>query len=217
MRKITIITVLAIFSFSINAHSQSSDIGFGLKTGANYSKFSADSDSDGSELDFYKRKVGFYLGGFLNVDLSNKFQFQPELLFALEGTSFEREVETTDSGFESNPTVSDFESDINDYSIAAPLVIRYLITETLFLEAGPQLAYVLDRKEKIKKSPFEQSGDPQPAEYDYDRFDLGLTLGAGYRISESLTLNGRYIHSLLERENNIKSSIFNLGIEYKLR
>jgi hypothetical protein len=217
MKKITIITVLAIFSFSINAHSQNSDLGYGLKAGANYSKFSADSDSDGSDLDFYKRKVGFYLGGFLNVDLSNKFQFQPELLFALEGTSFEREVETTDNGFESNPTVSDFESDINDYTIAAPLVIRYLITETLFLEAGPQLAYVLDRKEKIKKNPFEPSGDPQPAEYDYDKFDFGITLGAGYKISESLCLNGRYFHSLLERDYNIKSSIFNLGIEYKLR
>ena len=216
MKKITILAIAIIFSLTTNSYAQNSNIEYGIKAGANYSKFTPDLLVDGLDFAQYKRKPGFYLGGFLNVDISEKLQFQPELLFALQGTGvLIEDIELISSG--GSTTVSDFESNINESTLAVPLVFRYFFTESFFMEGGPQLGFIIDRNEKIKKDPFEQYGNSsEVAEYDFDNFDLGLTVGTGYNLSEDLIINGRFFFGLIERDNNIKSSVFNLGLEYKL-
>ncbi|MGM1057248.1 MAG: porin family protein [Bacteroidota bacterium] len=215
MRKISILAIAIIFSLTTNSYAQNSNIEYGIKAGANHSKFTPDFEVDGRDVLQYQRKVGFYLGGFFNVGISEKLQFQPELLFALQGTGvLIEDIELNVWG--ESPTLADFESNINESTLAVPLVFRYFFTEMFFMDGGPQLGIIINRNEKIKKVAFEQPGEPDEMEFDYDNFDLGITVGIGYKLSEDLIINGRFFFGLIERDNSIKSSVFNLGLEYKL-
>lgn len=216
MKKITFLAFAIIFSITTNSYTQNSNIGYGIKAGANYSKFTPDLEVGGRVLAQYQRKPGFYLGSFLNMEISKRLQFQPELLFALQGTNILIEGIELQGGFESSPTIVDFESRINESTIVVPLVFRYLFTGPFFLEAGPQLGYIINRNEKITKVALEQPNEREERELDYDKFDLGLTVGAGYNLTKDLTLNSRFFLGLIKRNNIIKTSILNLGLEYKL-
>lgn len=215
MKKIPFLTVLIILIFTFNSYSQDSNIGFGLKAGANYSKFTPDLRIAGFDYLEYKRKFGFYVGGFLTVGISENIRFQPELLFALQGTrTLIEDIEITGTG--GDVTVSDLRSRINELTIVVPLVFRYFFTESLFLDGGPQLGFIVDRNEKITEDPFYYETPQEPIEYEYDKFDMGLTIGTGYNLSENLTLSGRFFFGLIERDHINKSSVFNLGLEYNM-
>lgn len=215
MKRIIILTVLTLIITS-NGYSQNSEVEFGLKAGVNYSKFTSDFELNGIKHIKYQRKPGLYVGGFLKVEFSGDIQFQPELLFAVQGTGvLIEDIEVVDNNGER--TVSDYKSNINECTIAVPLVFRYSVTEFFFLEGGPQFGYIVDRTEKIKEDPFEYEGyERQTSEYDYDRFDMGLALGTGYHLTEDLILNGRFFFGLIDRDNSLRSSVINLGLEYNL-
>ena len=216
MKKISLLSLAIILSISIHSYAQNSNLEFGIKAGENYSKFTPNFEVDGREYGEYQRKAGFYLGGFLNKRISEKLYFQPELHFALRRTDFLiKGVEIT--GPDVGRAVLDFETNITESVLAVPLILRYYFTGVFFVDAGPQAGYIIDRKEELENDPFEQPGNPGPTtEYDFDNFDLGLILGAGYNLTEDLSINGRYILGIVERDNSIKSSIFSLGLEYKL-
>lgn len=216
MRNIKFLSLVIIFSLSIHSYSQNSDLVFGIKAGANYSKYTPNFEINGREYVQYQRKAGFYLGGFLNFGISEKLLLQPELQFAFQGTDILIEgIELYDPN--EGSTIYDIETTVNESTIAVPLVLRYYFSKAFFLEAGPQLSLIIDRSEKFKNNPFEDPDNPgEVSEADYDNFDLGLTVGTGYNLTEDLIINGRFFYGLLERDNNIKPSVFNLGLEYKL-
>ncbi len=216
MKKITTLALALTFGIIINGFSQTSILEFGLKAGANYSKYTPDFRLGGMDYLEYQRKIGFYAGGFLQIGVANKLNFQPEFLLASQGTGvLIKDIQITDTN--GVTTVSDYESNINELTLVLPLALRYYFTEKFFMDGGTQIGYIIDRKENIKKDPFAAFGHPsQPMEFDYDNFDLGLTIGTGYGISNNLTLNGRFFFGLIKRDNTVKSSVFNFGLEYNL-
>jgi hypothetical protein len=154
----------------------------------------------------------------VNFEISDDFKIQPELIFAMQGAKFVNEnIEIFDPN-DSSSTLVDFESNINESTIIIPIVAQYFVSDNFYLEGGPQFGYIINRKENITKDPFANiSGTPtEPMDFDYDKFDLGLTFGIGYKISEKISVNTRYFFGLIERNNTIKSSVFNLGLEYKI-
>ncbi len=219
MKRITLSILLCIFATSLSLKAQSSDIEFGLKAGANYSQFTPDLEVNGIKIANYKGKLGYYAGGFLNIGLSEKLQFQPELLLAMQGSRVIMEGVEMQGSFESTPMIFDFKSSINDLSLILPLEMRYFLTTKFFIEAGPQLGYIIDRKYKAEDNEFEGNvpTDPNdPNNFDYDKFEFGLNLGTGYMLADNLIISARYFLGLNERDNNLKSSVINLGVEFKL-
>ena len=214
--KVTIpLIFISIFFISLKTSAQNSSLGFGLKAGANYARFTSNKEADFTNEAEFKYKAGFYAGGFLNYEISKKFQFQPELLVALQGSQIETKVESR-RDFETNPTISSFKATTNELSLLLPLEFRFFVTDRFFLEAGPQLAYVLNRKEVIKENPYSPNGGSNGSvTYDYDKFDLGMNVGAGFQLSDDLAITGRFFRSLIERDETIKSSVFNLGMEFE--
>lgn len=218
MSKTILLFGLLTFLVIENINGQNYTTEFGIKGGANYAQYTPDLKVGGNDFVEYKRKPGFYAGGFANIEITNQIKIQPELIFAMQGTSvLIKDIEVTDSdGF--TTIVSDYKSDINESTISVPIVLQYLFNDKFYMEGGPQFGYIIDRDEKIKKDPFEQFGgiNNQNSDFDYDKFDLGLAFGIGYKLSENLGINSRYFFGLIERNNTIKPSVFNLGIEYKL-
>ncbi|MCU0350817.1 MAG: PorT family protein [Flavobacterium sp.] len=118
MKKLIFTIVLSMSG--IGAFAQ--DIDFGVKAGVNFANFSGKNNSS-------ETTTGFYLGGFAEIDISEKFQVQPELLYSSEGASFKVG--------DNDPTVS---------FLRLPIMAKYMIYENLDLVAGPQLGVMLDDK-----------------------------------------------------------------------
>ncbi|EZH71774.1 hypothetical protein ATO12_06295 [Aquimarina atlantica] len=191
---------------------------FGLKGGVNYAKYTPDVVIAGINVAEYRRKFGFYFGGFINMNISKKIKIQPEVLFAIQGSKFVAEGFEIRGGTNEIPVASDFKVNVNESTLVIPIMVQYLFTDDFYMELGPQFGYIIDRKQKIKEDPFEQLGGINilPFSSEYDKFDLGLTVGTGYKLSDHFGINGRFFFGLIERDSSIKSSVFNLGVEYTL-
>jgi opacity protein-like surface antigen len=144
MKKI-ILTAAAVFAFGF-ANAQ--DVKFGVKAGVDFASMRAKFDN----ITVTESETGFYLGGFVDVAVSDKFHVQPELLYV---------------------SVKDLEQ------IQLPILAKFTVAEKFNLLAGPNLGFILDPGEGAKSFNF---GFDFGASYDVTenlsldaKYDLGLT------------------------------------------
>jgi hypothetical protein len=114
MKKV-LLSALAVFAFTFanaqeDSKGSSSDIKFGVKAGFSSTNFTGDATTDA--------RGGFYIGGLADIAISEKFHFQPELMYSTEGAD--------EFGV--------------DY-LRIPLMAKYYVIEGLSLQAGPQIAF----------------------------------------------------------------------------
>lgn len=170
------------------AASSASPVRFGLKAGLNVSTISSDDA---------KAKAGIYGGVFANIPVASDFSIQPEVLYNGMGAK--------------NRDYSDVRLNL-DY-ISVPVMVQYNVLPALYLEAGPQFSFAINKKIK---------GDGGSADVSrfYKGFDFGLGLGAGYYFEQGFGVTARYVAGLTDIiENNqtdaIRNGVFQVGIAYK--
>lgn len=174
MKKV-LLSALAVFAFTFaNAQDSkggSTDISFGAKAGLNLSNITG--DVEGASM-----KIGFQVGGFAEIKISEKFAIQPELLYSAQGASFKEEFfgET-------------FEYDINLSYLNIPVMAKYFVTDKLSLEAGPQIGFLLSAKAKSDSA----SEDIKDG---FNSLDFGINFGAGFDVTENINLGLRYTAGL---------------------
>ena len=115
MKKLCLVAIIAIFSL-VSGNAQSTQ--FGIKAGVNFSQLSADVSGLGSGNS--DSRTGFFVGGVADIEVSEKFHVQPELLFSSEGGD-----------------------DIPFNYINAPVIAKYYVAEGFNIQAGPQFGYLL--------------------------------------------------------------------------
>lgn len=101
--------------------SNAQDIDFGAKAGLNLASFGG--DNDGTE-----GAIGFYIGGFVEFDINDKFQIQPELLFSQEGAQLEQ----------------DDDGELAFSYLRLPIMAKYMVADGLDIVAGPQIGFMID-------------------------------------------------------------------------
>lgn len=116
MKKI-ILTVLAVFAFSV---TNAQDMKFGVKAGADM--LSAKFDGGGSVS-----ATGFFVGGFLEFGLADKFSLQPGLNYHT----------ASKDGFKF------------DY-VSIPVLVKYNVAESFNLLVGPSMFYSLESEDDDK-------------------------------------------------------------------
>ena len=184
MKKLFLVGALALFG-AMNAQK------FGAKVGANLSNFTG--DVTGTES-----KVGFYVGGFANFAISDKFSFQPELVYSNEGAKANVE------GINVTWNV--------DY-IKVPLMFQYHAAEKFNLEAGPYVGFLVSSKAKA-------SGESADMKDLLNSTDFGLGLGAEYNFTDKISAGLRYNAGLSNiakdsGSDKVKNSVFQLGLGYR--
>lgn len=168
MKKIILITVLALFCFKANAQDEptnSSDISFGLKGGLNFSLITGDG------TDNFDGRVAFHVGGVVEFQISDKFSVQPELLYSAQG----------DKG-----TFDGMDIEFNIDYLNLPVMAKYYVSEGFSLEAGPQVGFLLSAKA-------EGGGVSLDIKDLIKGVDFGLGFGLGYKMDNGLNFSGRYI------------------------
>ena len=109
----------------------------------------------GNDFDGVSAKVGTYFGGIVEIPVMDDFYVQPELLFALQGADL-------------GP------SNVNLAYLQIPVMGKYHITEEVAVELGPQVGFLLADN-------WEEDLQFQ----DTKSIELGVNIGAGYRMDEN--------------------------------
>lgn len=115
MKKITLI-LMAFGAFGMNLSAQS--VTFGVKAGANFSNLKITFDGEGISPD---GATSLYIGGLVDIGISEKVHFQPELLYSIEG------AEDAEVSF-----------------VNVPLMFKYYLIEGFNIQAGPQVGILTD-------------------------------------------------------------------------
>jgi hypothetical protein len=115
MKKIWILFLsLSVYAMHVNAQ----DITFGVKAGANFSNLKVTFDGEGASPD---GATSLYIGGLVDIGLSENVHFQPELLYSIEGAE---------------------DAEVNYVNV--PLMFKYYLIEGFNIQAGPQLGILVD-------------------------------------------------------------------------
>ncbi|HKO76356.1 MAG TPA: porin family protein [Flavobacterium sp.] len=170
MKKILLLAVVTVLGFA-NVNAQ--EIKFGAKGGLNFASISGD-NTKGIDV-----VTSFNFGVLSEIPISDKFSFQPELMYSGQGYSF------------------------NDNTIALsylniPLMGKYYLTKGLSVEAGPQMGFLLSAK-----------NDKTDVKDSFNTFDFGVNFGLGYKLDNGLNFGVRYNLGLTDINNVDNSSIKN--------
>ena len=177
---------------------------FGIKAGMNVSSISNDGWDDS------KAKVGFYGGLFMNAPLAESFSIQPEILYNNLGSK----TETTVAG-------TKYSSTLNLDYIAVPVMFQYNATPEFYLEAGPEFGFLVNASSKATAG--NNSNITNIDTDSFNKFNMGIGLGAGFNITNKLGINARYVAGLNDVTDNDKwgsdasnkNNNFQVGLAYK--
>lgn len=153
MKKVVLVAALAVFGL---ANVSAQEVQIGVKGGLNFANVSGDNASDRDMV------TAFNVGLMAEIPLTEKFSFQPELLYSGQGYSFD------------------------DHTIAlnylnVPLMGKYYLTKGFSLEAGPQIGFLLSAKN--------EDIDVKDV---FKTVDFGVNLGLGYKLDNGLNFGTRY-------------------------
>lgn len=181
MKKILLLAVVTVLGFT-NVNAQ--EIKFGAKGGLNFASVSGD-NTEGIDV-----VTSLNFGVLSEIPVSDKFSFQPELMYSGQGYSFN-------------------ENTIALSYLNLPLMGKYYIAKGLSVEAGPQIGFLLSAKNEetdVKDS--------------FNSFDFGVNFGLGYKLDNGLNFGARYNLGLTDINNldnssfKNKNGVFQLSVGY---
>ena len=181
MKKFLLLAVVTVLGF-VNVTAQ--EIKFGAKGGLNFATISGDNAKD------FDLVTAFNFGVVSEIPISEKFSFQPEVMYSGQGYSF------------------------NDNTVALsylniPLMGKYYVAKGLSLEAGPQIGFLLAAKnEKIN------------VKDSFKTVDFGVNFGVGYKLDNGLNFGARYnlgltdINNIEGSSSKNKNGVFQISVGY---
>jgi opacity protein-like surface antigen len=206
MKKIILSSLLVLaISFTYAQKAQ-----FGIKGGLNSSNFSGDTGG----IDF-KSRVGFNLGAFAAIKLSEKITLQPEILYSTQGAKAVNVTALYDDILYTGYVK------FNLSYINVPVMVKYYVADKFNLEVGPQIGFLTSAKTSTKLDGFSQTVD-EDIKDSFESVDFGLNFGAGYDFTKNVSAGIRYnlgLANIAKTEpgdnSKLENSVFSLSVGYK--
>lgn len=206
MKKIILSTLLVLaFGFTYAQKAQ-----FGIKGGLNSSNFSGDTEG----VDF-KSRIGFNVGAFAAIELSEKITLQPEILFSTQGA----EAQNGEAEYNGDFYTGDVKFNLSYINI--PVMFKYYVADKFNLEAGPQIGFLTSAETSTKLDGFSQTVDQDAKDY-FESVDFGFNVGAGYDFTKNVSAGIRYnigLSNVFKTESGddskIQNSVFSLSVGFK--
>lgn len=208
---ITLLTLFSVISFS-------QEVKFGLKGGLNIANQSNPALS-GLVQGKTSFLIGFNIGGYVEIELANKISIQPELSFSLQGGKLSYVDYIRTDPFYPEESVNVELVDKLSY-INIPIMFKYNVADEITLELGPQLGILVSSTTNASFNGSTISGNSsENSKAFYNSVDYGINLGAGYNMSEDITVGIRYykgVSNIGKYSSEIKNNVFSISLFYKL-
>ena len=171
----------------------------GAKAGANIIKVDGQSFKD-------QFRYGYHLGGFMEIKLSKKLEFQPEVLFNQYSTRLDSNYKNIYENVFNPPAGNNIK--LNYLSI--PLILDYKLANFLRLQLGPQVGVLIDQNRSL----LQNGGDA------FKRGDFSMLGGAELQLA-GFRVTGRYMVGLsnindIDNKEKWKSQGFQLSVGFAL-
>lgn len=168
--------IFTSFLFITSLISNAQDMDFGIKGGLNLANINGDSQNVGI-------RTSFHAGVAVEVKFSDRFSFQPEVLFSEQGseTNITERVGTETIKYKSVLRL--------DY-INIPLLAKYYLTDGFAIEMGPNVGMLLSARNQETLN-----GALRGEEIisdDFNKIDLGFGVGLGYKFEFGGFIQARY-------------------------
>lgn len=172
-----------VILFTVVVNAQQAVLG--AKAGVNFSTLY------GENVSGLEGRTGFHLGLVAELEVSEFFSIQPEILYSGLGAS---EGETS-LGL--------------DY-ISVPFMAQYYIGQVLFLEAGPQISFNVVAQA-------ESYGESKEIE-GIELVEFAAALGAGLQLPAGVFVQARYVLGINEALEypRLKNNVLQLSVGYKI-
>ncbi|WP_396632607.1 porin family protein [Maribacter sp. R86514] len=182
-----------VLSFLIfNAAIWAQESRFGVKAGLNVSNID-DKDSFYDENSNYR--TSFHAGLFVEIPLSSKFSFQPELLYSSIGKVDEYDLNYR--SFDLEPLSADSFKLVQKINyLAVPLIFKWYVGQRFYINAGPQVSFLLNTVDKAKGDDLPESFSEVYRSSGDFKLDYGAVLGVGYTINDDLNIGLQYYRGL---------------------
>jgi opacity protein-like surface antigen len=208
MKKI-ILAIVAIFIFGTASAQEPK---FGLKGGLNLATLNGD-------VEDAKSLLGVHFGAFVEFKISDKFSFQPELLYSMQGAKSEYSEDFEGDFYSEKLT-------LNLGYLNIPLMAKYFASEKFYVEAGPQIGFLLSAKadgsytESFGGETFTETVNGENVKEDFQSLDFGLNFGLGYEFTGNLFLGARYnlgLSNVFKDSDEFKATngVFQISVGYK--
>ncbi|TVZ08705.1 outer membrane protein with beta-barrel domain [Cellulophaga sp. RHA_52] len=183
MKKTTFLLLAALFVYSSNAIAQK--INYGAKAGLNVSNLYGNNQDKNS-------LVTFHAGFFTQVEISEKLNIQPELLYSRQGADLN----------------SLYKAKL-DY-ISIPIQFKYNVLPKFFLQAGPQVSFLVSDKAVF------YDDNIGTLDTDAKSVDFGFNTGFGLNLGAGIFTEARYNFGITTVAENpdIKNGVLQISLGY---
>ena len=200
MKKVFLCAAVAIMSI---ATAQSQEVRLGIKGGYNMATLTGDGVDDASS------RSSFHIGGLVEVPVSERFSIQPEVLYSSQGA----EYTGTLTGVDDSKITAKL-----DY-IQVPIMAKFYAAEGFAIEAGPQIGFLAKSTAEFESTVGDVTVTGEEDMEDIKSTDIGIGVGASYRLPAGLFFGARYNFGLTdinEADNGIKmhNGVFQLSVGY---
>ena len=211
MKKIAFLIIIAVCGFS-QVRAQN----FGVKAGYNYSTLSGETSS----ISTIEGLSGFYIGGLVELPISNMLSIQPELIFSRQGVDLRQGLK--------NLSIRTDTSEIRLDYLNIPVMAKVNLGP-LFLQGGVQFGFLVSKPEIGNYIANVRIGTLLDKD-SYNSFDFGVGAGLGFNLNRHLFVEARYTHSLtnvfdpndnlfktslISNDNNFKNAVLSVGLGVK--
>jgi opacity protein-like surface antigen len=161
------------FPQGVNAQSIGT-LPLAIQGGFNLANFGGDANTD--------MRLGIHLGANTLYELNEEFIWEPGIQLSLVGGKG-TQTDVSLDGFQVVEEKRDYK--INQWYINIPLPVRYELQEGIILKGGPYLGFLVGSK-------FKDGNQSTNTKSSYKALDLGLILGAAYRLQEDIEVGLGY-------------------------
>lgn len=197
MKKLLAMMVVSLFA-ATTVFAQPG-IHIGVKAGANMTKIAGEGYNEGFNFNYY-------LGPFVQLQITKGFGIQPEVLFT-QSTS------KTASNF--SDIYKEFGTEFNNHDIklnylSIPVMANINLSRSLILQVGPQYGILMNSHESLV-----QNGKDA-----FKNGDFAMAGGLWLNLPLGLTVSGRYVIGMsdlkdLPESNHWNSQAIQLGIGFR--
>lgn len=171
----------------------------GIKGGANMTKIDGEQYSDGF-------RFNYYIGPYLQLNLTKGFGIQPEVLFTQSSSR---------TGSQFSDVYHEFGSEFNNHEIklnylTIPVLANIHLSNALILQLGPQYGILMDSHKSLVQNGKEAFKDG----------DFSGVGGLWLNLPLGLSISGRYVIGLsnikdASDDNKWNSEAFQLGVGFR--